>query len=240
MKTHKKPVNKGHLTTKNSRGILFRQASVASGKPAVLSPTNSPTLPELPTKQVLEQRASIFRQSPTESERIFRNRLHEAGVRFRTQEVIGFYIVDFLLPDKLLIIELDGSSHNGRDLQDQRRDKWLMQFGFKILRLTNSQVAHYDLRQINTNFADDPNAKTRLKAALRNAARERTQFCQMQMMSPERAKKYQAKCSKKELRRQAKRAGIPLETLKKSSKLPPRELKHLYYQRKDGVRIYPD
>ncbi len=58
------------------------------------------------------------------------------------QKVIGDYIVDFLLPSKKLIIEVDGSQHyseKGRE-SDALRDAWLREEGYEILRYSNSDV----------------------------------------------------------------------------------------------------
>lgn len=65
-----------------------------------------------------------------------------AGVKFRRQQPIGKYIVDFVTFDKKLIIELDGSQHSqslARNL-DAQRTKWLESQGFRVLRFWDSDV----------------------------------------------------------------------------------------------------
>jgi very-short-patch-repair endonuclease len=58
---------------------------------------------------------------------------------FRRQTTIGPYIVDFVCLDARLIIELDGGQH-ADSARDARRDSWLRQQGFTILRFWNNDV----------------------------------------------------------------------------------------------------
>jgi very-short-patch-repair endonuclease len=57
-----------------------------------------------------------------------------AGYRFRRQQIIFPYIVDFACLPAKLIVEADGSQH-ADDRQDARRDAWLAGRGFRVLRL---------------------------------------------------------------------------------------------------------
>ena len=62
--------------------------------------------------------------------------------KFRRQYVIGSYIADFCCPEKKVVIELDGGGH-GEDLQkerDGRRDEFLAQEGWKVMRIWNSNI----------------------------------------------------------------------------------------------------
>jgi very-short-patch-repair endonuclease len=76
-----------------------------------------------PTREILLRRAAEMRKNPTEPEKrlwmVLRgSRL--AGYKFRRQAVIGWRIVDFFCPEKGLVIEIDGGTHD-RDV-DLRRD----------------------------------------------------------------------------------------------------------------------
>ena len=63
-----------------------------------------------------------------------------AGYRFRRQQPIGPYIADFAcLPEKLLI-ELDGGQHAERTASDNRRDRFLQEKGYRVLRFWNHEV----------------------------------------------------------------------------------------------------
>lgn len=62
------------------------------------------------------------------------------GVKFCRQYLIcNTYIVDFVCLEKKLIIELDGSQHVESE-QDMKRDIFLREKGFKILRFWNNQI----------------------------------------------------------------------------------------------------
>ena len=61
------------------------------------------------------------------------------GIKFRRQEPVGKYIVDFVSFDKKLVIELDGGQHAG-SMRDAERDAWLRSQGFRVLRLWNNDV----------------------------------------------------------------------------------------------------
>lgn len=65
------------------------------------------------------------------------------GAKFRQQQVIGPYIVDFAcrIPRKL-VIEIDGDTHGDRHAYDQRRTAYLEAQGYQLLRFTNVDVAH--------------------------------------------------------------------------------------------------
>ena len=60
----------------------------------------------------------------------------------QTQVLIGWYIVDFLLPHKHLVIELDGNQHQslGGRTDDIIRDGYLKEIGLDVLRFSNKDV----------------------------------------------------------------------------------------------------
>mgnify|MGYP006175933347 CR=1 FL=1 len=60
------------------------------------------------------------------------------GLSVRRQAPVGPYIVDFLIPARRLILELDGGQHGPE--QDAARDRWLAGQGFRVLRVWNSDV----------------------------------------------------------------------------------------------------
>jgi very-short-patch-repair endonuclease len=63
-----------------------------------------------------------------------------AGVKFRRQQPIGEFIVDFVSFEKKLIIELDGGQHAKNRDEDRMRDQKLAENGYTVLRFWNSQV----------------------------------------------------------------------------------------------------
>jgi len=100
------------------------------------------------TKQRKQFKAEM-RKNPTRAERIFADRLRVAGIKHRQQVGMGFYIADFLIDSKMLVIELDGSSHDGRSWYDQRRDRFIRRVGFRVIRIPNSEAATWPLANID-------------------------------------------------------------------------------------------
>jgi len=67
--------------------------------------------------------ARSLRRHQTEAENVLWSRLRNRQLesrKFRRQQVIGHYIVDFLCLDPKLVIELDGGQHAERMEQDNR------------------------------------------------------------------------------------------------------------------------
>ena len=62
------------------------------------------------------------------------------GCKFRRQQPIGNYIVDFVCFEKQLIIEIDGGQHSLQSTYDCERNEWLLKEGFRVLRFWNNQV----------------------------------------------------------------------------------------------------
>lgn len=64
------------------------------------------------------------------------------GRKFRRQQSIGNYILDFYCPSERLAIELDGESHNSPEAveYDKERDLFLNATGIKVLRFENKWV----------------------------------------------------------------------------------------------------
>ncbi len=87
--------------------------------------------------------ARALRKNPTEAERaLWRHiRLRQLeGHKFRRQQSIGSYIVDFVCLENKVIVELDGGQHAGQVTSDAERTAWLEAQGFRVLRLWNHEV----------------------------------------------------------------------------------------------------
>ena len=65
-----------------------------------------------------------------------------AGVKFRRQQPIGPYIVDFASFERRLIIEIDGGQHNEERTKerDVERAMRLEERGYQIMRFWNNEV----------------------------------------------------------------------------------------------------
>jgi len=86
--------------------------------------------------------AKRMRREPTEAEAKLWSMLRGqrlAGMKFKRQEQVGDYIVDFVCFGAQLIVEADGSQHaeNG---EDAVRDAWLTEQGFRVLRFWNNDI----------------------------------------------------------------------------------------------------
>jgi len=62
------------------------------------------------------------------------------GFKFRRQQPIGPYIVDFVTFEKKLVIELDGGQHAMEREKDEKRDACLKGQGYEVLRFWDNQV----------------------------------------------------------------------------------------------------
>jgi adenine-specific DNA-methyltransferase len=89
----------------------------------------------------LTGRSRALRRNSTDAERklwsILRGRQLN-GLKFRKQVEIDGYIVDFLCPERRLIIEVDGGQHSPE--RDARRTAFLENQGFRLIRFWNNDV----------------------------------------------------------------------------------------------------
>ena len=89
--------------------------------------------------------AKTLRKNQTEAERrmwyFLRSRRFKE-IKFRRQQPIGPYIIDFISFEQKIIIELDGSQHfKPKNLAyDLIRDKFFTDQGYKVLRFTNYEL----------------------------------------------------------------------------------------------------
>jgi very-short-patch-repair endonuclease len=93
-------------------------------------------------ENLLRDRARDMRREPTEAEkrlwRLLRDR-RLGEFKFRRQEMLGRYIVDFVCLDQKLIVKVDGSQHADSNY-DAQRDAWLSSHGFTVVRFWNNEV----------------------------------------------------------------------------------------------------
>ena len=96
-----------------------------------------------PTNPTLLSHAREMRQQPTEPERRLWQRLRRkqlGGYRFRRQQPLGSYIVDFYCHEACLIVEVDGDSHAFQKEYDAERTAWLEEQGNHVIRFWNVEV----------------------------------------------------------------------------------------------------
>ena len=73
--------------------------------------------------------------------------------KFRRQQVIAGFIVDFYCHALELIIEVDGKIHDKQQEYDRHRENIFMNKGFHIIRFTNKQVIN-DIETVLKTIAD--------------------------------------------------------------------------------------
>ena len=85
------------------------------------------------TKEKL-QRAKELRREMTPAEKLLWHevRAKKLGVRFRRQQVIAGFIVDFYCHRAALVIEVDGDIHDLQRDEDERREKALTGMGLRV------------------------------------------------------------------------------------------------------------
>jgi len=91
----------------------------------------------------LTKTAKNLRKSATRVETILWKELRAKridGLKFRRQQPIDEFIVDFVCFEKKLIIELDGGQHAQASEKDRERDKNLSEKGYIVLRFWNNEV----------------------------------------------------------------------------------------------------
>ena len=127
------PTTHGSVTrARNAKnGSLEPNRSLEHGGPVDLPPRHPLAI----------QRARRLRRDMTDAERVLWWHLSNNGLetKWRRQEPVGRYIVDFLTYRHRLIVELDGSQH-AESSYDRKRDGYLRDLGFQVLRFWNEDV----------------------------------------------------------------------------------------------------
>jgi very-short-patch-repair endonuclease len=99
----------------------------------------------LPANPNLKVRAKALRQARNLSEGLFWMQVTKGNfykIDFDRQKVIGNYIVDFYVKKLRLIIEIDGSSHIGKELYDAERERFLVSLGLTMYRISVFDIFH--------------------------------------------------------------------------------------------------
>ena len=119
---------------------------------------------EANSREQREQRKALRNNSTTAEGLMWRVlKGHQCGgLKFRRQQGIGPYILDFYCPELRLCVELDGSSHDYKFEYDEERTAFLERQGIKVLRYRNEDVycnplsiADDILRQIQKDTEED-------------------------------------------------------------------------------------
>jgi len=103
--------------------------------------------------------AKALRRLPTPAEatawHLLRGR-RLLGLKFRRQQVIAGFIVDFYCPSRRLVLELDGAIHDHPEqaAHDARRTRALAKRAIRVLRLRNDQLDEPTLRKLLAPYAE--------------------------------------------------------------------------------------
>jgi len=86
--------------------------------------------------------ARKLRSNPTPSEEKLWGylRARKLGYKFNRQAIIFGYIADFWCPEKQIVVEVDGKSHENRREYDAERDTRLANVGIKTVRFSASDI----------------------------------------------------------------------------------------------------
>jgi very-short-patch-repair endonuclease len=91
----------------------------------------------------LTERARELRKNMTDAEQTLWTHLRAqrlADVKFRRQQPLGDFIVDFVSFDQEVIIEVDGGQHVAEKDYDEARTRKLEEEGFTVIRFWNDDV----------------------------------------------------------------------------------------------------
>ena len=134
-------------TPKFTSGIFTSTVHTSEGstKPYKNEPIEKPE--EEPKENIAEHYKHILEVNATYAERVLYSFL-TGKIDFEFQKIIytdnkkHFFIADFYIPSKNLIIELDGEYHD--NIKQQDKDIWrtriLKSLGYKVIRFKNKQI----------------------------------------------------------------------------------------------------
>jgi very-short-patch-repair endonuclease len=100
---------------------------------------------------VRDRARSLLRSSTPAEHKLWmrlRNRqLH--NFKFRRQQPIGQYIVDFFFLERRLVVELEGGWHaeDVKQIEDEHRTAYLQSQGYTVLRFWNNEITE-DIRNV--------------------------------------------------------------------------------------------
>lgn len=108
----------------------------------------------------LEAKAQAMRTHPTKPEASFRASLDQVGIDYRSQVTVGRYVVDFVIPSRMLVIEIDGKQHRRKSnaAYDKRRTQFLETCGFRVIRVPNKRVERFPFRNLKNKRRAKQNA----------------------------------------------------------------------------------
>jgi very-short-patch-repair endonuclease len=118
--------------------LLFLKSPVYGGLGGSMTPKRMRgTTPEIIAA------ARRLRQNLTPAEQVLWQALRNRqlrGLRFRCQQAVETFIVNFYCPEHRLVIKVDGEIHDTQQDYDAARTEKLSQQGYRVIRFSNQQV----------------------------------------------------------------------------------------------------
>ena len=136
------------------QGKFLIEKYIDCGQSNILHDTQSPLSLSLPLEgggQICQyskftlEKSKKLRHNMTDAESLLWDCLRAKrldGFKFRRQQPIGKYIVDFVCMSYKLVVELDGGQHNEipNKVYDEKRTQYLNKLGYKVLRIWNDEI----------------------------------------------------------------------------------------------------
>ena len=99
----------------------------------------------IPYNPQLKELAKELRNNATKAERVLWKSLSGKqcfGYDFHRQKPLGNYIVDFFCHELMLVIEVDGVSHNQESvrLKDREKEAFLNELGITVIRFQDDDI----------------------------------------------------------------------------------------------------
>ena len=93
-------------------------------------------------KDLVSNAQALRKNMTPEEKHLWYDFLKRLPMKAHRQYNIGNYIVDFYIPKKQLVIEIDGIQHSAKDNKekDQTRDTFLEGQGLRVLRFPNESI----------------------------------------------------------------------------------------------------
>ena len=100
---------------------------------------------QIHNRKYLKEFRKELRNNPTKAETKLWQALRRSRLdnrKFRRQQSIKNFIVDFYCAPEKLIVEVDGEVHNNfvNNEYDNKRTNRLIELGYKVIRFTNEEV----------------------------------------------------------------------------------------------------
>ena len=93
-------------------------------------------------KDLIRNAQTLRKNMTPEEKHLWYDFLRQLPIKTHRQYNIGNYIVDFYIPKKHLVIEIDGIQHltEEHEEKDQIRDNFLEEEGLRVLRFSNESI----------------------------------------------------------------------------------------------------